>query len=328
VSEPKVFKVYDAPHALNAAARRDRLEFLRQQLRLSPLDAAALGGIPDLPQPPPAPPVQRRSAVSPDGVSIVYSAAGSGETALVFIHGGMANRSFFDSQFATLPDRYRVIAIDLAGHGESGRNRETWGIPQFATDVQSVVEAEKLTRVVLFGNSLGGPVAIEAALGLPGRVVGVVGIDTFQDIGHPDTPQYARLAGQAMRQRAERFRTDYPGALAEMVKSLFHPDADPWLVAATERRMQATPPDVAAAMLAGFATYDTNASARRLPVPLRAINGDLYPADVAKIRTVKPDFDVSVMSHTGHYPMLERPDEFNRLVKMVVEGLLSRPQPR
>ncbi len=52
VSEPKRFELYDAPHALNAAARRDRIAFLTQQLKLKPLPAATIAGIPDLYQPP------------------------------------------------------------------------------------------------------------------------------------------------------------------------------------------------------------------------------------------------------------------------------------
>jgi cephalosporin-C deacetylase-like acetyl esterase len=52
VSEPKRFKLYDAPHALNAEARRDRIAFLIEQLKLKPLPATAIAGIPDLYQPP------------------------------------------------------------------------------------------------------------------------------------------------------------------------------------------------------------------------------------------------------------------------------------
>jgi dienelactone hydrolase len=56
VSEPKQFKLYDAPHALNAEARRDRIAFLSDQLKLRLLDPSLLASIPDLPQPPePAP---------------------------------------------------------------------------------------------------------------------------------------------------------------------------------------------------------------------------------------------------------------------------------
>ena len=52
VSEPKKFKVYEAPHALNAEARRDRLNFLAEQLKLKALDPAIVTAIPDLYQPP------------------------------------------------------------------------------------------------------------------------------------------------------------------------------------------------------------------------------------------------------------------------------------
>ena len=55
VSEPKQLKIYDAPHALNAEARRDRIAFLAGQLHLKPLDPALIAAIPDLVQPPDSP---------------------------------------------------------------------------------------------------------------------------------------------------------------------------------------------------------------------------------------------------------------------------------
>lgn len=51
VSEPKQFKLYEAPHALNAEARRDRIAFLTEQLKLKPLSAARIAAIPNLYQP-------------------------------------------------------------------------------------------------------------------------------------------------------------------------------------------------------------------------------------------------------------------------------------
>lgn len=263
------------------------------------------------------PSIERKTCLAPDGVTIVYSVAGTGETALVFIHGGLANRTFFDGQFKPFGDRCRVIALDLAGHGESGTNRKKWGLPEFGSDIKAAADAEKLKRVILFGNSLGGPAAIEAALLLTGRVIGVVGIDTFQRLDYTITPEDAR-------QRAKAFRADFSGSMKEMVKALFHADADPALVAEAERRMLKTSPVVAYAMFLGMAGYDLAAPARRLTVPLRAINGDLFPTDVQAVRKVKTDFDAVVMKHTGHYPMLERPEEFNRHVAGVVEELDKR----
>jgi pimeloyl-ACP methyl ester carboxylesterase len=260
------------------------------------------------------PTIERRTCQAPDGVTIVYSAAGAGDPALVFVHGGLANRGFWDGELMAFASRHRVIAPDLAGHGDSGADRTTWGMVEFGADVAAVVEAERLEQVIIFGNSLGGPVAIEAALLLPGRVLGVVGVDTFQRL------DYTVTAAEA-RQRAEAFRTDYAGSLRAMVKQLFHPDADPALMADAERRMARTSPDAAWKMFRSLAGYDLAASARRLTVPLRAINGDIYPTDLEAVRRVAPGFDAVAMAHAGHYPMLERPAEFDRHVAGIVEAL-------
>jgi len=261
--------------------------------------------------------VIRKTCRSADGVEIVYSVAGKGEPALVFVHGGLANRGFWDGQLKAFGPRYRTIALDLAGHGESGRNRVKWGMPEFGADVKAVIDAERAKQVIIFGNSLGGPVAVEAALLLPGRVLGVVGVDTFQVFSEAIPPA-------DIQQRAELFEKDYPAALKSMVAMLFHKDADPAIMADAEKRMSGTSPEVAKAMFLGMAGYEEAAAVRRLRAPMRAINGDLYPTDIAANRKIKPDFDAVIMSHMGHYPMLESPDEFNRLVAETVASLARR----
>ncbi len=256
---------------------------------------------------------ERKTCKAADGVSIVYTAAGSGEPALVFIHGGFANRSFWDEQVEAFAPRHRVVALDLPGHGESGADRKKWGMPELGDDVRAVVEAEGLSKLVLFGNSLGGPIAVEAALRLPGKVLGVVGIDTFQMLGGQPVEQ--------ARRQAEAFRSDYAGSIKAMVKRLFHPDAPPALMADAEQRMLHTPPEVAYQILLSLGSYDEVAAVGRLTVPLLAINGDLYGTDLTNVRNVKPDFEAIVMKHMGHYPMLERPRELDGHVSEVVAAL-------
>ena len=73
--------------------------------------------------------------------------------------------------------------------------------------------------------------------------------------------------------------------------------------------------------------YDLAAAVRRLRHPLRAINGDLYPSDVEAVREVKNDFDVVVMTHSGHFPMLERPAEFDAHLSKRVEALAPSRDP-
>lgn len=260
--------------------------------------------------------IQRKTCTAPDGVEIVYSSIGLGEPVLVFIHGGLANRGFWEGELKNFGQGYRVIAPDLPGHGESGINRRKWGIPEFGADVCAVLEAEHAQKVILFGNSLGGPVAVEAALLLPGRVLGVVGIDTFQSL------TYSITSGEAQK-RADAFRDDYAGSLRQMVRQLFHKDADPTILADAEQRMAHTSPAAVHCMFLSLAGYKPSESARLLTVPLRAINGDLYPTDTESVRSIKPDFDVLLMKHVGHYPMLEQPQEFDGLVAQVITSLTN-----
>jgi len=251
---------------------------------------------------------------SADGVEIAYTAGGAGDTALVFIHGGLADRAFWAPQMDGLAGAYRVVALDLAGHGVSGSGRKAWTIPAFGEDARAVVEALGPRRAVLIGNSLGGPVALEAARLLPGRAIGVVGVDTLHDATVTiDTAQ--------ARARAAAFRDDFAGACRGMAGALFHPGAHPALHAWAEERMRVMSPEVVVGIMEGFAGYDLAAALRAAGVPIRAINGDLWPTDVARNRTIVANFDAVIMKGCGHYLMLERPDEFNRLLAETVRGL-------
>lgn len=204
--------------------------------------------------------IERKTCWSADGVKIIYSVAGAGEPALLFIHGGLADRSFWDEQLKAFAGSHRAIALDLAGHGESGLDRKKWGIPEFGADVRAVVEAENLNRVVLIGNSLGGPTAVEAALLLPGRAIGVIGVDTFQSLDYRIEPAEAK-------ERAETFRRDFPGSVKGMVRALFHPDADPAIREDAERRMAKTSPQAAYAMFLSMAVRSGRACPQALGSP-------------------------------------------------------------
>lgn len=254
---------------------------------------------------------------SSDGVEVAYTAAGNGPTALVFIHGGLADRSFWAPQLTSLSGQFRVIALDLAGHGSSGRNREAWTIAAWARDVRAVVEKLQLRRAVLIGNSLGGPVALEAAALLRGRVIGAVGVDTLNDATVNPPPE-------VFHAQAAAFRKDFAAACRAMVDSLFHPGVHPDVHSWAEQRMCARPTDMAAQMMEGFVGYDMAGAFRGAGVPIRAINGDLWPTRIDRNRTVTPDFDAVVMKGCGHYPQLERPEEFNRNLLAVVRALEER----
>jgi len=252
-----------------------------------------------------------------DGVYISCSVAGVGDTALIFIHGGLANKSFWSQQIPALADRYTLIAVDLVGHGSSGRNRESWTIEAFAEDIKAVAEALDLSRIVLIGNSLGGAVALYAAGLLKGRTIGVIGIDTLHDATQ-------KIDSSEAKARADSFRNNFTETCREMVRMLFHPGKEEKLRVWAEAQMLSTPPDVVVGMMEGTAGYDATSAFRIAGVPIRAINGDLYPTQVELNRKIVPDFDVIVMKGVGHFPMLERPEEFNRLLLETVKQLGKR----
>lgn len=249
--------------------------------------------------------------LSADKVEIVYTSQGRGETAVIFIHGGFADRSFWINQMKPFAAKYHVIALDLAGHGESGKNREKWDIFGFARDVRAVMEKENISRAVLVGNSLGGPVALETARLVPDKVLGIVAVDTFQIFMNPPADYF--------QQQARAFRSDPAGTMRKMVSQLFHKDVDPALYAQVEKKMlKNTTLKMAADLMEFFPTYDLVEAARKVPHPIRCINGDLIPTRVEKNREFHPDFNAVILPHTGHYPMLEKPELFNRHLEKIL----------
>src|SRR5438128_7790136 len=103
------------------------------------------------------------TAHSTDGVPIHYTVSGAGEPALVFVHGWAIDGRYWDAQVPVFARTHRVVTLDLAGHGRSGRDRQDWTVAAFGQDVRAVVEALHLSKVVLIGHSMSGNVILEAA---------------------------------------------------------------------------------------------------------------------------------------------------------------------
>jgi sigma-B regulation protein RsbQ len=259
-------------------------------------------------------PQSKRTATSFDGVEIVYSAQGSSEPALIFIHGGFADRSFWSAQMDYFAPAHRVIALDMAGHGESGKNRKNWDISSFAEDVCAVIKQEKIEKAVLIGNSLGGPVALKSVHLIPEIVDAVVAVDTLQDIGRQVPPDY-------YRNLAEAYRNDFSNTMKRMVRSLFHPDTYPDLMAQAETQMLDSSPEMAASLMESFADFNMADLFKGISIPIRCINGDLYPTQIEKNRSLYADFDAVILPDTGHYPMLENAGLFNRHLETILQDL-------
>lgn len=108
-----------------------------------------------------------------DGLNIHYEQSGSGP-ALIFVHGGgpgSSGLSNFSRNMAAFADRYRVIAIDLPGYGQSTKlkiSEPLWGY--YAKVLAGFIDALGLGKAHLVGNSLGGASALKTALDFPEKV--------------------------------------------------------------------------------------------------------------------------------------------------------------
>ena len=93
-----------------------------------------------------------KSIIAPSGVTISYETAGRGDPPIVFVHGWSCDRSYWAAQAEHFSKTHCVISVDLAGHGQSGLQREDWSVAAFGADVAAVLDALDLHEAVLVGH--------------------------------------------------------------------------------------------------------------------------------------------------------------------------------
>jgi len=260
-----------------------------------------------------------RIAIAPDGVHVQYRVYGTGEPALVFIHGWSCDSNYWREQMAAFDKKYTVVTVDLAGHGGTDGNRTDWSIARFGQDVATAMSAVPNQKVILVGHSMGGPVAIEAARLLKGRVIGIIGVDTFKSIGAP-VPTKLQVDAAL-----KPFEADFIGQTRTLVADhLFVKGSHPQLAQKIAYDMSLSPPRVAVPSMRAVLGYDFTEPLKDISVPIVAINSDLgEPVNEARIRKVLPKFRAVTLAGTGHFLMMEDPTRFNAALEAEVAALLG-----
>ena len=126
-----------------------------------------------------------------------------GGAPIVFIRGNVSSSRFFEDTLAVLPSRYRGLAPDLRGFGESEAMPldATRGVADFSDDLRSLIEALGLEEVPLVGWSAGGSVAMRYATDYPSGVASLALVDPMSPYGFGSTkdvdgtPCWADVAG-------------------------------------------------------------------------------------------------------------------------------------
>lgn len=257
--------------------------------------------------------------LSADGVPISYQVQGEGDVALVFVHGWCCDSRYWQKQIEPFSRQYKVITLDLAGHGHSGMGRKASTMQAFGEDVKAVVDDQAAEHVILIGHSLGGSVIAEAARLLPGKVLGMVGVDTLENVEMP----FSQEDEDKMVAPLEK---DFRSGVQAFVSSMFVEGSDPAVKEWVVQDMSSAPQELA---LSAFHQYlgmyvrgEVGSRFEGIDAPFYGINSPAWPTDVEANRRHMKSFDVFIIQGTGHFPMLEKPEEFNALLTKTLEAIL------
>ncbi|MGW6912708.1 alpha/beta fold hydrolase [Kitasatospora sp. NPDC054939] len=245
---------------------------------------------------------------------------------LVLLHSGFVDGTKFDNLVPGLTDLgYRVIVPDARGHG---RSDNASGPFRWADDLAGLLKHLGLRQVALVGVSMGGMIGIDTAVEYPDLVRALV--VSGRGIGEPDLtdPWSAAAAG---RQGAALATGDIAGYLDGFVEWIAGPkrsldEVDPAVVAhvrdmALRTLMKHTPdePDHLVPV------QDLATRAAGITVPVLAINGALdVPGlldTVTALMDRVPNGRTVLMDGVGHYPSMEQPEEFTRILVDFLRGL-------
>jgi sigma-B regulation protein RsbQ len=251
------------------------------------------------------------SAAAVDGAKVHWSSTGAAKQAVILVHGWTCDESSWDAQVPVLSQKYRVITLDLPGHGKSDPPKDgKFSMIGFARAVEAVRAEAKVDKVVLVGHSMGTPVIREYARLYPKHVAGLVPVDGLLSISTGGS----QGKGRAAPNPGAMTGPDGVKAREAMIRGMFTP-ATPAAVQQHVLKMMLAPPESTAsgAMIATFDTANLNDFVSTVPV-LGIYAGNSPMANHDTLKKVFPNSEYVQVAGTGHFVMLERPEEFNRLL--------------
>jgi pimeloyl-ACP methyl ester carboxylesterase len=259
-------------------------------------------------------------AVSSDGVQISYNKQGKGKPAVVFVHGWTNPKTIWDEQMTHFSQKYKVVAIDLPGSGESGNNRSNWTMKAFGDDVAVVIDKLKLEEVVLVGFSMGTAVVVETANLIPDKVKGVVLVDDLKDPDIKYPPEMVYYIDSVMMDLVANMNNE------KLVANGFYknnPDSAFKRISDMYAGLSQTGWKES---LQGYFTWlneNCTESLSQLKVPVIAINSDMEPTNVEAIRKYVPGFQAKIMTNVAHLLFWDNPEEFNRLLEESIQEFIK-----
>jgi pimeloyl-ACP methyl ester carboxylesterase len=254
----------------------------------------------------------RLSAATLDGIHIHSSVYGGGPRTVILVHGWTCDETAWKLQVPELSKSYRVITLDLPGHGKSGSPKDRkLSMDLFARAVEAVRVESKVDRAVLVGHSMGTPVIIQYARLFPAHVAGLVAVDgSVRPMAN----------SKDMRAFADRFSgPEGLKARESMIRGMFSAATNPETQKHILSMMLAAPEATAVGAMQSFADPAIwKEDVFRMPV-LGLYAEKSAAGNREYMQTRFPSLEYFEIPGTGHFLMLEKPAEFNRLLKAFLD---------
>lgn len=246
-----------------------------------------------------------------NGVKINYVVEGEGPETIVFIHGLGEYLESWKHQIKFFSKDFKVIALDLRGHGKSGIPKKKIEIEDFAGDVTGLLNHLGIKKAHFCGLSMGALVVFELYKRHPNYFLSMILVAT-----RPQYPpaQTAALEGMSMETIGEEVATfalaaSAPESLREEVAKM----------------IAGTPKDVYLQSAEATSILNYTDLLPKIKVPTLIIVGDLdivTPVDSAEILNKDiPGSILKIMRGIGHLPNRENPEEFNSILKEFLDKL-------
>ena len=246
---------------------------------------------------------------------LYFAQAGQGRPALLFVHGAGGDHTLWGQQLRELSKNFLVAALDLNGHGRSPA-RPGDGLVTYVEDVLAVLHALAMPTVIV-GHSMGGAIALTAALQRPKNLIGLGLIGTG-----------ARL--KVHPQILELCQTNFAEAVELVVSWAFVEQAAQLLKDQARERMRQNGQAALSRDFLSCSTFDVMSRLSEISVPTIVICGredKLTPVKYSEyLQKNILNAQLRVIEGAGHMVMLEKPEALTQALQEFVRTLALVPR--
>ncbi|TXN38319.1 alpha/beta hydrolase [Flagellimonas hymeniacidonis] len=256
-----------------------------------------------------------------NGESLAYFDNEKGNTTLLFLHGAFINKEYWNAQLSYFSKNYRVIAVDLPGHGKSTYNKGDWTGPRFGKDFSKFIQELALQNVILIGHSFGSDVMLETVAVNDTGIIGLIEIDHMKNVG-------IELPQQVIDQLVQGLNADFENTCQQFAKQVLLTEAtDPEIVSRLLADYKEMNPEIGIPLLKyGFSYPQREVELLKgLKLKLYSIHVNYVPTNEESLKKYLGDnYELHTMEGTCHYPMLEHPLKLNTLLGKLIGEITSK----